>query len=203
VIRASLLLATVWVAGCHGVTTGLWGSGCSTAEAEALAGARAAWSLELRHGGLYRDEDAEQRMARIGECLCRHCACLAGRYQFRLLNSWRANAFSLPGGRVYITRGLYARLESDEQLAAVIAHEMGHLTARDHFKPRCADRGEAFEREACADARGVRYLEASGIRTEAMVEVVRLVGSVQPAGWSDRRVRLIRRSGEAGDLPAS
>lgn len=53
------------------------------------------------------------------------------RFAFHLLNDPRTvNAFALPGGQIFITRGLYARLENEDQLAGVLAHEIGHVRHR-------------------------------------------------------------------------
>jgi len=51
-------------------------------------------------------------------------------YRFTLLDSTEINAFALPGGYIYITRGLLAYLNSEAELAAVLGHELGHVTAR-------------------------------------------------------------------------
>lgn len=52
-------------------------------------------------------------------------------WHFTVVDSPDVNAFSLPGGYVYITRGLMAYLNSEAELAGVIGHEIGHVTARD------------------------------------------------------------------------
>ena len=186
--RACILLATALVAGCCGTSRSQWGPRCLTPEAEALAGARAAPVVEARHGGVLRDAAAEERMERLGVRLARHSG-IQGRYQYRLLRSGKLNAASLPGGRVYITRGLYECLETDEQVAAVLAHEMAHIAARDHFKPRCRSWAEAVNREVSADCLGAEYLQRAGLEPRAMIEVVRLITRAQPAGWSAARVR--------------
>ncbi|WP_246043074.1 M48 family metalloprotease [Fodinibius saliphilus] len=51
-------------------------------------------------------------------------------FYFRVLNSPVVNAFALPGGYVYVTRGLLAHLENEAQLAVVLGHEIGHVAAR-------------------------------------------------------------------------
>lgn len=51
-------------------------------------------------------------------------------YRFTVLDSKEVNAFALPGGYIYITRGLLAYLKSEAELAAVLGHEVGHVTAR-------------------------------------------------------------------------
>ncbi|MFH1177354.1 MAG: M48 family metalloprotease [Acidobacteriota bacterium] len=51
-------------------------------------------------------------------------------YRFTAVNDPEINAFALPGGKICITRGLLSRLESEDGLAAVLGHEVGHVTAR-------------------------------------------------------------------------
>lgn len=51
-------------------------------------------------------------------------------FQFTVIDSPEINAFALPGGYVYINRGLLAYLNSEAELAAVLGHEIGHITAR-------------------------------------------------------------------------
>lgn len=55
-------------------------------------------------------------------------------YQFYIVNSKDINAFALPGGPVFINRGLILTLDNESELAAVIAHELGHINARHHAK---------------------------------------------------------------------
>ena len=52
------------------------------------------------------------------------------KYSFLVLDSEEVNAFALPGGYIYITRGLMAYLNTEAELAAVLGHEIGHVTAR-------------------------------------------------------------------------
>jgi beta-barrel assembly-enhancing protease len=51
-------------------------------------------------------------------------------YRFYVVNSAMVNAFALPGGHIYVTRGLIHRTENVAELAAVLAHEIGHVAAR-------------------------------------------------------------------------
>jgi len=64
-----------------------------------------------------------QRMARIS-----HRPDLA--FTFRVLDSPVINAFALPGGYVYVTRGILAHMNNEAELAVVLGHEIGHVTAR-------------------------------------------------------------------------
>ena len=55
-------------------------------------------------------------------------------YRFTVLDSTDINAFALPGGYTYFSRGLIAYLNSEAELAAVMGHELGHVTARHSVK---------------------------------------------------------------------
>ena len=55
-------------------------------------------------------------------------------YTFTLLNSDVVNAFAVPGGYIYITRGLMALADNEAELAGVLAHELGHITALHHAR---------------------------------------------------------------------
>jgi predicted Zn-dependent protease len=59
-------------------------------------------------------------------------------YHFTVLDSPMVNAFALPGGYVYITRGIMAYLNSEAELAAVLGHEIGHVTARHSVRQQSA-----------------------------------------------------------------
>ena len=51
-----------------------------------------------------------------------------GNFQFHLLNDPQTiNAFALPGGQIFITDGLYEKLQNEAQLAGVLGHETGHV----------------------------------------------------------------------------
>ena len=59
-------------------------------------------------------------------------------YHFTVLDSPEINAFALPGGYVYITRGILAYLNSEAEMAAVLGHEIGHVTARHGVRQQSA-----------------------------------------------------------------
>ena len=80
--------------------------------------------------GLYQDRDLAAYVDSIGQALGRSSHLPNLRWHFRLLDSPVVNAFALPGGYIYITRGIVAHLNSEAQLAGVIGHEIGHVTAR-------------------------------------------------------------------------
>ena len=59
-------------------------------------------------------------------------------YHFTVIDSAEINAFALPGGYVYITRGILAYLNSEAEMAAVLGHEIGHVTARHGVRQQSA-----------------------------------------------------------------
>lgn len=83
------------------------------------------------YGGEYSDQKLERMVARIVGQLIQASDNPNQTYRITILNSPSVNAFALPGGYLYVTRGLLALANDSAELAAVIAHEMGHVTA-DH-----------------------------------------------------------------------
>jgi predicted Zn-dependent protease len=80
--------------------------------------------------GLYQDRDLAAYVDSIGQALAKVSHLPSLRWHFRLLDSPVVNAFALPGGYIYVTRGIVAHMNSEAQLAGVIGHEIGHVTAR-------------------------------------------------------------------------
>jgi predicted Zn-dependent protease len=83
---------------------------------------------------IYQDPQLQAYVNRIGQTLAKNGDRPALDYTFTIIDSPDINAFALPGGYIYINRGLMAYLDSEAQLAAVIAHEIGHVTARHAVK---------------------------------------------------------------------
>ena len=77
-------------------------------------------------------------------------------YRFTLLDSTDVNAFALPGGYIYITRGLLAYLNSEAELAAVLGHEIGHVTARHSVRQHSASTATSLLGSLVAAASGVQ-----------------------------------------------
>ncbi|HAJ92400.1 MAG TPA: peptidase M48 [Gammaproteobacteria bacterium] len=78
----------------------------------------------------YKDPVLEELVQRIGKQLATHSHRPNLAYQFTIVDSTSVNAFALPGGYIFITRGMLAYLNSEAELAAVLGHEIGHVTAR-------------------------------------------------------------------------
>src|SRR5690606_1633862 len=81
------------------------------------------------YGGEYSDPKLERMVARVVGSLTMDPDNPNQTYQITILNSPNINAFALPGGYLYVTRGLLALANDSAELAAVIAHEMAHVTA--------------------------------------------------------------------------
>ncbi len=60
------------------------------------------------------------------------------KYHYTVVDSPEINAFALPGGYIYVTRGILAYLNSEAELAAVLGHETGHVTARHGVRQQSA-----------------------------------------------------------------
>jgi predicted Zn-dependent protease len=100
---------------------------------EISLGMQAVPQMSNRHGGVEQGTEAARRLQRIGERIVARSDASRSPYQysFQLLKDRQTvNAFALPGGPVFMTRALYDKLPSDGQLAAVLAHEVGHVVGR-------------------------------------------------------------------------
>src|SRR5262245_65128096 len=72
----------------------------------------------------------DARVSRIGKRLAAHAPGTRYPYEFRVVDNNAINAFSLPGGFVYINRGALQAARTDDEVAAVIAHEIAHVALR-------------------------------------------------------------------------
>ena len=131
----------------------LFGPGC-TMDRNPVTGKRQlmgfSWSQEQQIGqqadaeivqeyGLYDDPELQAYVTRVGQKVLAESELretnAAAQYRntqftFRVLNSPVVNAFAVPGGYVYVTRGLLTHLDNEAQLAVVLGHEIGHVAAR-------------------------------------------------------------------------
>jgi len=80
--------------------------------------------------GVYSSEDLQQYVNSVGQSISKVSDRSDLIYQFTVLDSPVVNAFALPGGYVFVTRGLLSHMNSEAELAGVLGHEIGHVTAR-------------------------------------------------------------------------
>ena len=150
--------------------------------------------------GVYDDPKLQAYVQQVGERVAARSHRPNLIYRFTVLDAPDVNAFALPGGYIYITRGIMAYLNSEAELAAVLGHEVGHVTARHsvrQYSTATAGQvltsillrsqagqdlfnviGQAFlsgygrDQELEADRLGSQYLARTGYNPDAMVEVV-------------------------------
>ncbi|MFP4356046.1 MAG: M48 family metalloprotease [Phycisphaerae bacterium] len=129
-IAAILLGLSALAAGCG---SGAVANHLVSTDSEILLGDKTAPEFEQMLGGKVADAAVQSYVQAVGQKL----AVAAPRrmpYAFYVVESEVANAFSLPGGRVYVTAGLLAMLDSERQLAAVLANQIAHVCRRDPVK---------------------------------------------------------------------
>lgn len=80
--------------------------------------------------GIYDDPELQRYVSDIGMRLARASERPNLPWRFAVVDEPAVNAFALPGGYIYITRGIMAFLNDEAQLAGVLGHEVGHVTAR-------------------------------------------------------------------------
>jgi predicted Zn-dependent protease len=83
-----------------------------------------------REMGVYEDQRLQRYVADIGARLARVSHRPNLPWTFTVVDHQAINAFALPGGYIYITRGILAYLNDEAELAGVLGHEIGHVTAR-------------------------------------------------------------------------
>ena len=145
------------------------------------------------------DESLQQRVSTIGQRLVAVCDRRELSYRFVAVDEKDVNAFALPGGHVYVYRGLIDAAKSDDELAGVVAHEIGHIAARHPIKRyeagvgaqllqlaslaarrsdaaqglnialRSAQLAYARQDELEADTLGVKYVKAAGFDPNAIL----------------------------------
>jgi len=88
--------------------------------------------------GLYDDPELDAYVRGVGERLLEQSGITSPEFTFTLLDSPDINAFAMPGGFIYVNRGLLAYLDTEAELAGVLAHEIGHITERHHSRRKTA-----------------------------------------------------------------
>lgn len=99
-------------------------------EQQELALGQQAHRQTLSQYRVLNDPPLQQYVDAVGQQLAANSHRPDLNFTFTLLDSTEINAFALPGGYIYITRGLLAYMNSEAELAAVLGHEIGHVTAR-------------------------------------------------------------------------
>lgn len=110
-----------------------------SAKQEQEIGAEEAKKVEQQMG-LLDDDQFAPYLNQLGQRLAEQSPRKDVAYQFHIVDMVEPNAFALPGGYVYVTRGLLALVNSEDELAGVVGHEIGHVAAR-HTVQRISRQG--------------------------------------------------------------
>jgi predicted Zn-dependent protease len=100
-----------------------------------MIGARENPRIVASYGGIYSDRPAEIMLAQIVSKLLAAADQPNTRFTVTILDSPEVNAFALPGGYIYVTRGILALANDQSELAAVLAHEIAHVVLK-HARAR-------------------------------------------------------------------
>lgn len=144
-------------------------------EEESALGETVALEIVGKFGGLVRDEETVRRVNLVGRALARYSARPDHPWRFGVLNSDTVNAFSAPDGYVFITRGLYQTAVDDDQLAAILGHEICHITGRHALRIiETGEKSSVLMKHVSAQSGDVRqvdaYLNQVGLNTGKIVK---------------------------------
>lgn len=178
-------------------------------ESDVKLGRQYALPLEKELGGRIPDENLQRYINSVGQKIARVCDQPDISYHYTAVEDKMINAMALPGGYVFITRGLLNEIKTEGQLAAVLAHETGHVVARDTMQalsrqlgmtallaatavgaPGRVARGAGFisamlslqysrEDEAQADKTGLLYMTKAGYDPNGIVQVMEIFDKLQ------------------------
>jgi predicted Zn-dependent protease len=87
-------------------------------------------TTQMNNGLVPHDQALQSYVSQVGHKLARASHRPNIPWEFNVVNSDQVNAFALPGGKISLTRGLLANMKSEDEMASVLAHEIGHVTAR-------------------------------------------------------------------------
>jgi beta-barrel assembly-enhancing protease len=187
-----------------------------TVDQEIMLGLQSAPEMMKEFGGKYPDEKTQNYIKQIGGRVVSSSSAEDSPYQFDfhlLADDKTVNAFALPGGQIFITMGLFKRLKTEDQIAAVLAHEIGHVINRhgaEHLAKQELTQGliqatdiatgdpgmlQRFigsmvnmkygrEDELESDRYGVKYLIDAEYKPEAMIDVMTILK--EASGGSSR-----------------
>ena len=135
-----VLFAAIVLAGCNslsgvtGPTAAVFGDANPPPAGQKPVDSEEHTRIVAAYGGIYHDPKVEQMLVPIVSRIVAASDEPDLSYRITILNAPAINAFALPGGYLYITRGLLALANDSSEIAAVLAHEMGHITANHAMK---------------------------------------------------------------------
>ncbi|HEY4135969.1 MAG TPA: M48 family metalloprotease [Alphaproteobacteria bacterium] len=200
-LALSLLLSAGGLAGCTtNPATGESMLSLMSPQDEQKVGDQEHPKLVEEFGGEYQSPELTRYVDSVGQLLARTSELPDQKFSFTVLDSDIVNAFALPGGYVHVSRGLLALANSEAEVAGVMAHEIGHVTARHSAQRYNQTMGANIlsailgiglgsvgqqigsaassyylasysqDQEFQADSLGVRYLRRAGYDVQAMAD---------------------------------
>ncbi|HTO07939.1 MAG TPA: M48 family metalloprotease [Myxococcota bacterium] len=164
-----------------------------TAQDDAQAGAEASRQVEAMIG-FVQDPRLRQYLQSLGEKLVRFAPAQPFEYRFQVVDQWSPNAFALPGGQIFVSRGLLALTNSEDELACVLGHEITHAAERhaasqQAFSQQLSPFSLALPRQAivakyardqerAADTGGQRICSAAGYDPRALSSFLESLGGI-------------------------
>ena len=133
--KTALSLALLLLAGCAGKTSTVTVGGVAVEMPEEVAEEH---QKLVDNIGIYDDPKLDSYIRQVGEQLLQEANITSPPFTFTLLDSPDINAFAMPGGFIYVNRGLLAYLDNEAELAGVLAHEIGHITENHHARRQSA-----------------------------------------------------------------
>ena len=134
--------------------------------------------------GIYDELPALQDYVNeIGQKLAKNSHRPQLNYHFTVVDSPQVNAFALPGGYIYVTRGILAYLNSEAELAAVLAHELGHVTARHSVRQYSAATAANVAATVGGIVAGIFVPQLGGTLAQGVQSILGLTGNVLLSGY--------------------
>ena len=174
-----------------------------TPQADAAAGEEQNRDVSAQVG-IVKDPKLEKYLQALGEKLVRFATDRPFAYRFQVVDQWSPNAFALPGGFIYVSRGLLVLTNSEDELACVIGHEITHAAARHAAGrqtymqqlppfslglPRMASvAAYARDQERMADTGGQRLCAAAGYDPRAMSTFLQSLDAIERLQMGSSRI---------------
>ncbi len=124
--------------------------------------------------GVYRDRELQAYINKVGQRIAEESTRPEIEYTFTVLNDEMINAFALPGGFIYITRGMLMHMNSESELAAVLGHEIAHVTEKHALRRNNRSKGISVLNTVLAAVSG----------QPALYELGNMFGGVLLSGYS-------------------
>ena len=147
---------------------------------EVKIGARLHPKIIEEYGGVYNDARVKAYVESVMQRIANASDDPNQAYRITVLDTPIVNAFALPGGYTYVTRGLLALANNEAELAGVIGHEISHVTARHSVKRQSTAQGTAV----LAAVLGAVVSSASGVDVGLTQDLINIGGGALLAGYS-------------------